>query len=100
MVVFCIALTGLCPLVIMQSKQLAKMQTWMQPQTTNYLVPASNTWARKLGATATLQSTLPGPSGAGPAGTVVNAVSIISLTRNLNSQQVSVQVSVQALVTP
>lgn len=95
MVVFGIALMGLCPLVIMQSKQLRKMQTWMQPQTTYYLVPSNNIWARKLGAVATMQTTLPaGQSTSNP--TIVNVVTIVSIDRSLTSEQVTAHVTVKA----
>ena len=100
LVVFCVALSGLCPLVIMQSKQLATMQTWMPPETTHYLVPASNIWARKLGAVATMQSTQPAAAGPGAPATIVNVVSILSLNRSLSSQQVTVIVSVQEQGSP
>ena len=99
LVVFGIALMGLCPLVIMQSKQLGKMQTWMQPQTTYYLVPSNNTWARKLGAVATMQTTLPAGQGP-PSTTIVNVVSIVSLDRSLTSEQVTAHVTVKALASP
>lgn len=99
LVVFGIALMGLCPLVIMQSKQLGKMQTWMQPQTTYYLVPSNNTWARKLGAVATMQTTLPGSQGS-PNTTIVNVVSIVSVDRSLTSEQVTAHVTVKALASP
>jgi hypothetical protein len=98
-VVFAIALMGLCPLVIMQSKQLGKMQTWMQPQTTYYLVPSSNVWARKLGATASMQTTL--PTGQNPSSTnIVNVVSVVSLDRSLTSEQVTAHVTVKAVTSP
>jgi len=61
-VVFGIALAGLCPLVMMQSKQLAKIDGWLSPQTTYYLVPSSDAWARKLGAVAMIQTLDPGPA--------------------------------------
>jgi hypothetical protein len=99
LLVFGIAMMGLCPIVIMQSKQLSKMQTWMQPQTTYYLVPSSNTWARKLGAVATMQTTLPA-SQSPPTTTIVNVVSIVSLDRSLASQQVTVHVTARAVTSP
>ena len=99
LVVFGIALMGLCPLVIMQSKQLRKMQTWMQPQTTYYLVPSNNIWARKLGAVATMQTTLP-TGQSPPSSTIVNVVSIVSLDRSLTSEQVMAHVTVKAKGSP
>jgi hypothetical protein len=60
---FAIALGGLCPLVVMQSKQLQKLQSRFSSQATYYLAPATDDWTRKLGAAAGLQSQDPG---AGP----------------------------------
>jgi len=70
--VLCIALTGLVPLVAMQSRQLARLERHFSPGTTRYLVPAANTWAQKLGAAAALQSTDPGLKPAPPVLEIVN----------------------------
>ena len=61
-IVFGFALAGLYPLVIMQSKQLTKIESRFNPATTYYLTPSSDEWARKLGATATRSATDPGPN--------------------------------------
>lgn len=71
-VVFGIALAGLCPLVVMQSKQLTKIDGWISPQNTYYLVPSSDAWTRKLGAVAMMQTQNPGPKPAAPNLTVAN----------------------------
>lgn len=61
-IVFGIALSGLYPLVVMQSRQLKKIEDRFNDQTAYYLVPASDPWARKLGAAATIQTQDPGPA--------------------------------------
>jgi hypothetical protein len=55
-----IALTGLIPLVVMQSRQQARLESRLDAATTHYLVPSSDNWAAKLGAPAIMQSTEPG----------------------------------------
>ncbi len=60
LVVFAVALMGLYPLVVMQSKQAKKIDGWVSPKTTYYLVPSSDEWARKLGAVASIQTQNPG----------------------------------------
>jgi type II secretory pathway pseudopilin PulG len=60
-IIFGLALAGLFPLVIMQSKQLSKVESRFNSATTYYLVPSSDPWVRKLGASATIQTQDPGP---------------------------------------
>jgi type II secretory pathway pseudopilin PulG len=60
-VIFGVALAGLGPLVVMQSRQLRKLESRLDDQTTHYLVASKSAWARKLGASASIQTTDPGP---------------------------------------
>jgi len=60
-VLFGVALAGLVPLVVMQSKQLRQIESRFDDQTTYYLVPSSSAWARKLAVPATIQTEDPGP---------------------------------------
>jgi hypothetical protein len=53
-------LAGLGPLVVMQSKQLRKLESRFDDQTTYYLVPSGSAWARKLGAPASIRTEDPG----------------------------------------
>jgi hypothetical protein len=55
-----IALAGLTPLVVMQSRQLRMLEARFDPQTTYYLVPSTDAWAGKLGAPATIETADPG----------------------------------------
>ena len=67
-VAFGIALAGLGPLVVMQLRQVKQLENRFDRQTTHYLVPSTNRWARKLGAAAAIQTTDPGtPSATGAA---------------------------------
>jgi prepilin-type N-terminal cleavage/methylation domain-containing protein len=95
MVVFGIALMGICPLVVMYSKQLRKLEMRFNPQTIYYLVPSADVWARKLGAAASVatQDFTPTPP-AQPA--TVNDVQIQSLEKSIGSEIVTAHVSVQA----
>ncbi len=61
-----IALAGLCPLLVIQSKQVKQIENQLNDRTTYYLIPLTNQWARKLGASASVQTTDPGPSASGP----------------------------------
>jgi len=70
-VLFGIALAGLVPLVVMQSRQLKKLESRCNDQTTYYLVPSSSAWARKLGAAASIRAEDPGPP-APPAVTLID----------------------------
>jgi hypothetical protein len=78
--VLCIALTGLVPLVIMQSHQMARLESHFNSATTYYLVPSSDTWAQKLGAAAVLQSTDPGAKPTAPSLVIVNGAAGYSET--------------------
>ena len=69
-VVFAIAVAGLGPLVVMQSKHLKKIEDRFNPKTTYYLVPSSDEWARKLGAGASVKTQDPGPAPAPPVVTI------------------------------
>ena len=60
LVVFAVALSGLYPLVVMQSKHAKKIDSWFSSKSTYYLVPSSDEWARKLGAVASMQTQDPG----------------------------------------
>ncbi len=59
---FGIALTGTTRLVVMQSRQISKLERRLNYQTTSYLVPSADAWARKLGAAAAIESVDPGSS--------------------------------------
>lgn len=59
-VVFGIALAGLGPLVVMQSRQVRELESRFDDQTTYYLVPSTDAWARKLGAAASIETEDPG----------------------------------------
>lgn len=58
-VAFGIALAGLAPLAVLQTKQLRKLDERLKPARTYYLVPPADTWARRLGAAATRTTTPP-----------------------------------------
>src|SRR5437588_12563920 len=60
-VLFAIALAGVCPLVVVQSRQLTKIEGRLGHQAPYYVVPSSDAWARKLGAAASVTATDPGP---------------------------------------
>lgn len=60
-VLFGIALAGLGPLVVMQSRQLQRLETRFDGQTTHYLVASDSDWARKLGVPASIRTEDPGP---------------------------------------
>lgn len=65
-VVFAIAMAGLCPLVVMQSKHLRNIEARFSDDTTYYLIPSTDEWARKLGAAASIETTDPGAPAADP----------------------------------
>jgi hypothetical protein len=60
-VLLAIALAGLGPLVVMQSRQLRRLESRFNDQTTYYLVPSTQAWAAKLGAPASIDTEDPGP---------------------------------------
>jgi len=59
---FGIALTGTTRLVVMQSRQVSKVERRFNVEGTSYLVPSQDVWARKLGAATTIESVDPGPT--------------------------------------
>ena len=59
-VVFGIALAGMGPLVIMQSRQLQTLEGRFDDQTSYYLVPSTDAWTRRLGAPASIGTVDPG----------------------------------------
>jgi hypothetical protein len=95
MVLFGVALTGVCPLMVMYSKQLRNLQGRFNPQTAYYLVPSSDAWARKLGAAAMVVTQAPGvPTPPGPS-TPANDVQIQSLEKSFTGEVITVYASVQ-----
>jgi hypothetical protein len=97
MVVFGIALMGICPLVVMCSKQLRKVEGQFSPQVTYYLVPVADHWTRKLGAAATLSTQAPSSTSSPALPAAVNDVQIQLLDKSLNSEVITVTASVQAV---
>jgi type II secretory pathway pseudopilin PulG len=71
LVLFGLALAGLMPLVVIQSRQLRKLESRFRHETTYYLVPSTNRWAAKLGAACFLTSEAPSQTPAPPT-TVIN----------------------------
>lgn len=65
-ILFGMALAGLCPLVVMQSRQLRRLEGRVSPQSIYHLTPARDGWARKLGASASMGTVDPGPAPAAP----------------------------------
>ncbi|NQU25621.1 MAG: type II secretion system protein [Candidatus Nealsonbacteria bacterium] len=59
-VLLSIALAGLAPLVVMQSRQVKRLESRFNHQTTYHLTPSTNVWARKLGAAAMIETEDPG----------------------------------------
>ena len=43
-VVFGVALTGLCPLVVMQTRHARNLEQRLKPQTVYYVLPSSDRW--------------------------------------------------------
>ena len=101
-----IGLAGVGPLVVMQLRLARKIDQGYNPLTSNfhgaaptgiptpfYLAPASSSWARKLGAAATVTATTPVPVGPDPLASY--AVSIVApAATNAASDTVSLTVSV------
>jgi prepilin-type N-terminal cleavage/methylation domain-containing protein len=73
LVVFAIALSGLYPLLMMQSRQLRHLEARFSAGTTYYLVPSTSAWARKLGASAQVSTVDPGPKPPPPVTLIDNA---------------------------
>jgi hypothetical protein len=95
LVLFGIALTGFGPLVVMHSRQLAKLEKQFSPHTTYYLVPPAEPWARKLGAAASVAtSSSAGQSNGQPV--AVNDVQIQLVDKTLESQTVTAWVTVKS----
>lgn len=63
-VVLAIAVCGLCPLVVMQSRHLKKIENRLNPANTHYITPSTDSWARKLGAGAAVATADPGAASA------------------------------------
>ena len=72
LVLFGIALCGLFPLVVMQSRAVRALGRRLPNQSTWYLSPSPDAWVRKLGAAATLSTTPPAPLPPPPVLTVDN----------------------------
>jgi len=71
MALFGIALTGVMPLVAIQSRQLKCLESRLRRGTTYHLVPPTGLWAAKLGAAASICTELPA-TGPSPAATVID----------------------------
>lgn len=79
-VLFGIALAGLGPLVVMQSRQLQQLESRLDDQTTYYLVPSTDAWASKLGVPALLETAEPGAPSPAPVTLIDNGDSGYSET--------------------
>ena len=73
MIVFAIGVVGIGPLVVMQSRSLERIESRFNYKNTYYLVPSTDKWAQKLGATARLTTVNPGPPAAAPVLTLDDA---------------------------
>ncbi len=109
-----IGLAGLCPLVVMQLRQLVKLESRLKASTyvyqnvgtasqtvqsnqIYYLVPWNNPWARKLTARAqllTASSNSSDPTIATPSVTHVTLPQVLILTRDGNGTVTTVQAAV------
>jgi len=87
-----IALAGLVPLVVMQSKQLKKLEARLDHTATYYLVPSTSTWARKLGAPAAIETEASGGGAPPPGAEEAYEVAILSLNKSLTSETVEARV--------
>lgn len=97
-VVFGIALSGLGPLVVMQLRQMEKLDSRFSDKATHYLVPSSDPWARRLGAVATIQTedVVPAP-GTESKTDAVNEVEILSIEKLFADEDVTAHVTVTTI---
>ena len=96
LVLFGVALSGLAPHAVMYTKQLRRLESRFSPETTHYLVPSLDRWARKLGAAASVTTVDPGPLSPAPDSTPTNDVRLTSLEKSLTGEEVTAHVTVQA----
>ncbi len=66
LVILAVTLSGLCPLLVMQSRHQEKLEARLAPAATHYLTPSTDEWARKLGAAALSTTQTPAPKPAAP----------------------------------
>jgi hypothetical protein len=100
-----IGLAGIGPLVVMQLRLSKKIEQGFNPQTayfkpgsTFYLVPRSDSWSRKLGVGASLQTS--SSSGGTTSGTPTYTVTVVGpVQKALGSDVVSVVVSLTKVTT-
>ncbi len=97
LVLFGIALAGVGPLVVMQLKQLEKIESRFSDRTTYYLVPTTDQWARKLGAAASIKKFNPGTPPPANQTPPANEVSVVSIAKSLTSEEVTAHVSVTVI---
>jgi hypothetical protein len=90
-----IALAGLGPLVVMQSRQLKRFESRLSPRSAYYIQPPSDMWMRKLGAAATVLPQDPGTTPLVIQPLPANDVQIQSLQKSLTSDSAIVYVSVK-----
>ena len=72
-----ISLAGLVPVVVSQLRMTDQIEAFLPSGEVHYLAPAEDPWARKLGVSATLSATNPGPSTEVPTSTPINRIEII-----------------------
>ncbi|HVC98345.1 MAG TPA: prepilin-type N-terminal cleavage/methylation domain-containing protein [Pirellulales bacterium] len=94
MVLFGVALMGVCPLIVMYTKQLRNLQGRFNPQTAYYLVPSADAWTRKLGAAASVVTVAPGAPQPPGSSTPVNDVEIQSLEKSFTGEAITVYAQV------
>jgi len=87
-----IALSGLVPLIVMQSKQLRHVEARFRDGTEHHLAPSPSEWASKLGAAASVatpDAKLRLPS---VTGDVVHDIDVLSMEKSLVQETVQVRV--------
>jgi hypothetical protein len=96
LVLFGVSLAGLGPYTVMYIKQLGVLEQRFSPATEYYLVPSSDAWRRKLGASASLAELDPGTlTPVDVVSPTQNTVTIDSVERSASGEQVTAYVRVQ-----
>jgi hypothetical protein len=83
-------------LLVRQSKQVSRLERWCQPHPTYYVVSQSDKWMRKLGAPASLETQAGQTAWTSPVVSPFDYdVTLNSIARSADGQQVSAQVSLK-----
>jgi len=96
-VVFSLAVAGFGPTVVSHLRQVREIEKRFDPDNAWYLTPSADPWARKLGASAIVQTEDQQPIAPADLTPQVNDVTVLSVVRSPDSDEATVTVRLEVI---